>query len=51
MQITWVWTYHVYNSSRLIAQLFEFKNQEKYLETISAAIIVICGIGMFFLEW
>jgi hypothetical protein len=31
-----------------IAQLFEFKNQEKYLETISAAIIVICRIGMFF---
>ncbi len=30
------------------AQLFEFKNQEKYLETISAAIIVICGIGIFF---
>lgn len=33
------------------AHLFTFKNYEKYLETISAAIIVICGIGMVFLEW
>ncbi|MCF6129395.1 hypothetical protein L1S35_06900 [Flavobacterium sp. AS60] len=33
------------------AHLFTFKNSEKYLETISAAIIVICGIGMVFLEW
>jgi sulfite exporter TauE/SafE len=33
------------------AHIFTFKNYEKYLETISAAIIVICGIGMVFLEW
>ena len=33
------------------AHLFAFKNHEKYLEIISASIIVICGIGMVFLEW
>ena len=33
------------------AHLFNFKNYEKYLETISASIILVCGIGMVFLEW
>lgn len=33
------------------AQFFDFKNYEKYLETLSASIIIICGIGMVFLEW